>query len=159
MWPAPCSCATEMKRMPARGKRSSASMYAEPTMPNTSVTPRATSVSTKASDGVIFCLPATTVRPDRFWVSVMVFIGISYNDIDNGRSLMQTLGERLRRLDIRVAERVGDRLAGDFAERDVETVPQVRVVCQRLLPALVGEHKHEGQRRVVQGESGGARNA
>ena len=32
-------------------------MYAEPTMPNTSLTPCATSVSTNASDGVIFCRP------------------------------------------------------------------------------------------------------
>ena len=34
-------------------------MYAEPTMPKTSLTPLATSVSTNASDGVIFCLPVT----------------------------------------------------------------------------------------------------
>ena len=34
-------------------------MYAEPTMPNTSVTPRDTSVSTNASDGVIFWRPVT----------------------------------------------------------------------------------------------------
>ena len=33
-----------------------ASMKAEPMMPNTSVTPWATSVSTKASEGVIRCL-------------------------------------------------------------------------------------------------------
>src|SRR5438046_5702608 len=70
MCPAPCSCATEMKRMPASGNRSSASMYAEPTIPKTSFTPCATSVSTNASDGVIFCLPAT----GRFLVSVMVFM-------------------------------------------------------------------------------------
>ena len=34
-------------------------MYAEPTMPKTSLTPLATSVSTNASEGVIFCLPVT----------------------------------------------------------------------------------------------------
>ncbi len=34
-------------------------MYAEPTMPKTSVTPRDTSVSTNASEGVIFCRPVT----------------------------------------------------------------------------------------------------
>src|SRR6185437_806353 len=39
--------------MPAAGKMSSASMHAEPTMPNTSLTPFATSVSTNASEGVI----------------------------------------------------------------------------------------------------------
>ena len=42
-----------MKRIPASGKRSSASMKAEPTIPNTSVTPWDTRVSTKASLPVI----------------------------------------------------------------------------------------------------------
>ena len=65
-----------MKRMPASGNRSSASMYAEPTMPNTSFTPLATSVSTNASDGVIFCLPVTTRRP----ASVIVFMGVLRRD-------------------------------------------------------------------------------
>src|SRR5437016_10014299 len=41
--------------MPAAGKRSSASMKAEPTMPKTWVTSWATSVSTRASEGPIFC--------------------------------------------------------------------------------------------------------
>ena len=45
-------------------------MYAEPTMPNTSVTPCATSVSTNASDGVIFWRPVTAM----FFCSVIVFI-------------------------------------------------------------------------------------
>src|SRR5512142_3272670 len=62
MWTAPCSCATGMKRMPAAGKMSSASMYAEPTMPKMSVTPCAIIVSTSASEGVIFTLPRTTSR-------------------------------------------------------------------------------------------------
>ncbi len=48
--------------MPAGAKMSIASMKAEPMMPNMSVTPLATRVSTKASDGVIFCTPLTTVR-------------------------------------------------------------------------------------------------
>ena len=39
-----------------------ASMKAEPMMPNMSVTPLATMVSTKASEGVIFCTPLATVR-------------------------------------------------------------------------------------------------
>ena len=51
-------------------------MYADPTMPNTSVTPLATSVSTKASEGVIFCFPVTTSRP----ASVIVFMGVLRRD-------------------------------------------------------------------------------
>ena len=50
---AACSWATGMKRMPASGNRSRASMNADPTNPKTSVTPSATSVSTSASEGVI----------------------------------------------------------------------------------------------------------
>ena len=41
MWPAPCSCTTGMRRMPAGAKMSIASMKAEPMMPNMSVTPLA----------------------------------------------------------------------------------------------------------------------
>ena len=48
--------------MPAGAKMSIASMKAEPMMPNMSVTPLATRVSTKASDGVIFCTPVTAAR-------------------------------------------------------------------------------------------------
>ena len=48
--------------MPAGAKMSIASMKAEPMMPKMSVTPLATIVSTKASEGVIFCTPVTTVR-------------------------------------------------------------------------------------------------
>ncbi len=62
MCAAPCSCTVGMKRMPAAGNRSRASMYAEPTMPKTSVTPCATSVSTNASDGVMRMRPDTTER-------------------------------------------------------------------------------------------------
>ena len=51
--------------MPAGAKMSIASMKAEPMMPNMSVTPLATRVSTKASDGVIFCTPVTAVRARR----------------------------------------------------------------------------------------------
>ncbi len=43
-------------------------------MPKTSFTPCATSVSTKASEGVIFCLPVTA----RFFWSVIVFMGIPW---------------------------------------------------------------------------------
>jgi hypothetical protein len=40
----------------SQGNRSWASMYAEPTIPKTSLTPLATSVSTNASEGVMRCL-------------------------------------------------------------------------------------------------------
>src|SRR5450755_882898 len=62
MWPAPCSCTTGTRRMPAGAKMSIASMKAEPMMPKMSVTPLATMVSTKASEGVIFCMPVTAGR-------------------------------------------------------------------------------------------------
>jgi hypothetical protein len=72
-----CSCATLTSRMPAPGKRSRASMYAEPTMPNTSFTLCATRVSTKASDGVMRTFPpAGLVVAVRFFASVMMFMGI-----------------------------------------------------------------------------------
>ena len=45
-------------------------MYAEPTIPKTSLTPFATSVSTNASDGVIVWRPVTTMR----LCSVIVFM-------------------------------------------------------------------------------------
>ena len=60
---AACSCATEMKRMPASGNRSRASMNADPTSPNTSVTPSATSVSTSASEGVIVLFGVSSASP------------------------------------------------------------------------------------------------
>jgi hypothetical protein len=74
-----------MKRMPAAGKMSSASMYAEPTMPKTSVTPWATIVSTSASDGVIFTLPRTTSRA----FTVMSFMGASWQRNAGSRSTEQ----------------------------------------------------------------------
>src|SRR6266700_3335403 len=113
-----------MKRMPARGKRSSASMYAEPTMPNTSVTPCATSVSTNASAGVIFWRPDTAM----FFCSVIVFIA--------------SPDHTLRR-DIRIIERRGHRLTRHLAEGDVEAVLEMHVVGERLLPALVRDRQHE----------------
>ena len=48
--------------MPAGAKISIASMKADPMMPKMSVTSLATKVSTKASEGVIFCTPVATVR-------------------------------------------------------------------------------------------------
>src|SRR6218665_3010948 len=48
--------------MPAGAKISIASMKAEPMMPKMSVTPLATRVSTRASEGVIFCTPVTAWR-------------------------------------------------------------------------------------------------
>src|SRR5664279_84379 len=62
MCAAPCSCTTGTRRMPAGAKMSIASMKAEPMMPKMSVTPLATMVSTKASEGVIFCMPVTARR-------------------------------------------------------------------------------------------------
>jgi hypothetical protein len=48
-------------------------MKAEPMMPKMSVTPLATMVSTKASEGVIFCTPLTTVRVS-FLAELMGFL-------------------------------------------------------------------------------------
>src|SRR6218665_459915 len=62
IWAPPCSCTTGIRRMPAGAKISIASMKAEPMMPKMSVTPLATRVSTRASEGVIFCTPATAWR-------------------------------------------------------------------------------------------------
>src|SRR4051794_24753033 len=113
--------------MPATGNRSSASMYADPTMPNTSFTPCASSVSTNASEGVIRSLPARA----RFEVSVIVFMrGILQRiGFSCGRGAALRHGGRsvyIRRLDERVAERLRDRTTGHLAERDVQTVAQVR---------------------------------
>src|SRR5690349_17233626 len=90
-----CSWATLKRRMPAPGKRSSASMYAEPTMPNTSLTLCETSVSTNASDGVIRNLPvgAGLADAERFFASVMKFMG-SPLEMRRGR----TAGDRERPL-------------------------------------------------------------
>ena len=53
MWAAPCSCTTGTSSIPAGAKMSMASMNALPMMPNVVVTPLATIVSTKASEGVM----------------------------------------------------------------------------------------------------------
>ena len=53
-------------------------MYAEPTMPKTSFTPCATSVSTNASDGVIVWRPCTA----RFLDSVIVFMRAFLGSVD-----------------------------------------------------------------------------
>jgi hypothetical protein len=57
---------------------SMASMKAEPMMPNMSVTPFATSVSTKASEGVIFCTPLTTVRVSVGFLLIEVSCGAGW---------------------------------------------------------------------------------
>src|SRR5437016_4797871 len=141
-----------MKRMPASGKRSSASIYAEPTMPNTSFTPCATSVSTNASDGVIFCLPTTA----SVLASVMVFMAIPRVG-QRSPALWPCPPERARattrpgvgpgatryllhhrfRCDVLVAERLGNRSARHLTEGDVEPVLEMRIGGQRLLPPLV----------------------
>src|SRR5450432_480455 len=170
MCPPPCSWATEMKRITASGNRSSASMYAEPTMPNTSVTPCATSVSTKASDGVMVCLPVTTARSPalaaRFLLSVMVFMlpprsrfGAGAPARDSCPAPAKNSMQHGLRLDVVVAERIGDRLAGHLAERHVQSVFKVRIVGERFFPALVGKREHERQRRVVEREGRSARHA
>src|SRR6185312_2773490 len=122
-------------------------------MPKTSLTPLATSVSTNASDGVIFCLPVTA----RFFWSVMVFIGSSFQRGNETPRVTLcallfprprgALAHHLRRIDVRIAERFGDGLARHLAECDVEPVLQVRIVGERLLPALVRDRQHERQRR------------
>src|SRR5947209_7104649 len=168
MCPPPCSCATEMKRMPASGNRSSASIYAEPTMPNTSVTPCATRVSTKASDGVMVLRPVTTARlpalAARFLLSVIVFISAPGKRLwrNAGSPAVDSLrfGELVQHrlwLEVFVAKRVGDRLAGDLAEGDVQSILQMRIVGKRLFPALVGKREDERQRGIVECERGGAR--
>ena len=68
MWPAPCSCTTGTRVMPAGAKMSMASMNAEPMMPKMVSTPLATNVSTKASLGVmrvigVLLVPARPIRP------------------------------------------------------------------------------------------------
>ena len=85
--------------MPAGAKMSIASMKAEPMMPNMSVTPLATRVSTKASDGVIFCTPVTAARvvataavmlgrPPRFGIGFHRMIGtIRFRNSVIGRRL------------------------------------------------------------------------
>ena len=53
-------------------------MYAEPTMPNTSVTPCETSVSTKASDGVIRVEPRVTLRSTLILAGFVVVAGADF---------------------------------------------------------------------------------
>src|SRR5450759_2707366 len=60
-------------------------------------------------------------------------------------------------LDVLVAERVGNRFAGDLAGRDVQAILEMRIVSKRFLPALVGEREHKGQGSVVERERGGTR--
>src|SRR5438105_6552689 len=121
-------------------------------MPNTSVTPCATSVSTKASDGVMVLRPVTTARAPplaaRFLLSVMVFMSAP----GNGYSLVQVfsdtavLGGLMHHrvgLEVLVAQRVGDRLAGDLAIGDVQSILQMHVIGERLFPALVGKRENE----------------
>ena len=66
-------------------------MYAEPTMPNTSFTPLATSVSTKASDGVIFCLPVTAAGS-----STGLFMGFSLHSVRRRNDEFFTAAGRLQ---------------------------------------------------------------
>src|SRR5690348_14907890 len=63
-----------------------------------------------------------------------------------------TLPDERLRGGVGEAEVVGDRLVRHLAGMDVEAVPEMRVLGERLLPALVGERQGEGQRRVVERE-------
>src|ERR1700741_1288566 len=63
-----------MKRMPAAGNMSSASMNAEPTMPNTSRTRGAASVSTRASEGLMRCLVVVILALRRGWESGILLV-------------------------------------------------------------------------------------
>ena len=65
MWPAPCSCTTGTRVMPAGAKMSMASMKAEPMMPKMVSTPLATNVSTKASLGVMRVMVNSWFLPGR----------------------------------------------------------------------------------------------
>src|SRR5207247_8233586 len=51
---------------------------------------------------------------------------------------------------IRYVDRRGDFRMRDLAARDIEAVAQMRIIGERLLPALVGKREHEGQRGVVE---------
>src|SRR4051812_27203361 len=92
-----CSCATETNRIPASGKRSCASMYADPTMPNVSLTPCASSVSMKASLGVILTLAPATAVLGMFLLSTMMFMGnlLWRGAQDDSRAQQSTLVCRL----------------------------------------------------------------
>src|SRR3712207_3012249 len=94
--------------MPAAGKRSCASMYAEPTMPNVSFTPWATSVSQNASLALILILPVPSEALAIFFGSTIRF--------------MESLLGRIRRV---VAGQVG----GAYAKRRGEAVD----ACGRII--------------------------
>src|SRR4029453_17391876 len=55
------------------------------------------------------------------------------------------------------AQRLGDGPAGHLAPVAVQPVAQVRILGDRLAPALVGQCQREGQGGVVQREGRGAR--
>src|SRR5690349_4116861 len=64
--------------MPEAGKMSSASILAEPMMPNTSVTPLASRTSTNASDGVMRCLPVSAAGREVVTLSIERSLQLSF---------------------------------------------------------------------------------
>ncbi|MCZ7559512.1 MAG: hypothetical protein M5U30_05165 [Burkholderiaceae bacterium] len=98
--------------MPAGAKMSIASMNAEPMMPNMSVTPLATIVSTNASEGVIFWTPFTTERA--FPGACLLIV--------SSPGAMERLGEGLRRYripvrNVRFNDPIGETVSDDFGTR------------------------------------------
>jgi hypothetical protein len=93
-------------------------MKAEPMMPNMSVTPLATMVSTKASDGVIFCTPATTLRPGDGGFLVMVSPNETRVD-----EVCRTALERPERRRLRFARILG------LGVRRVKEIPENDTPC------------------------------
>src|SRR4051794_16539252 len=67
----------------------------------------------------------------------------------------ERLGERL----VRQRQRLGDGTGDDGACMNVQSGGEVRVVGERLAPALVGERQDKGQRRVAERERRRASNA
>src|SRR5256886_13544386 len=65
-------------------------------------------------------------------------------------SAISLLLDYILRRKIRYVDRRGDFRMRDPAARDIEAVAQMRIIGERLLPALVGEREHEGQRGVVE---------
>src|SRR5690348_11359463 len=119
MWPPPCSCATEMKRMPAAGKRSSASMYAEPTMPKTFWPPW----TARFLDSVIVFIVCASVELNLiFWGRLRAGRRASFAANVRPASDVAESGHERRGIRPRVALRLGHRRARHLAERDVQSL-------------------------------------
>src|SRR6266536_551716 len=140
MCPAPCSCTVGMNRMPAAGNRSSASMYADPTMPNTSVTPCATSVSTNASEAVMRVTPvvARACTPGSVFPIVLSPLACV---------LFEMGGEDF----------VFARHAFGYGPRDtrnVEEVAVIQIVREAVAPPRAAAHRQRERQAVVEAAAG-----